>query len=535
MVSDVVISAAIRNTVNTINRVERAFDANSQRLATGLEVNSATDAPQNFFTAKSLNVRASDLGRLLDGIGKSIRVVEEAINGAEAIESLLNQAESVVQESLTTIQAGNRDPAIFEKEVNVSPTPLSRQIASGNPDFYYRLDGATTNTGFQTAGGVASLNGGASTGGGALYTNGTGNDSVQFDGINDRIRVSDSDFINTATTTARTVELVFNADDVTGRQVLYEEGATVNGLTIYLDGDVLYVTGEDDQGAQQWNDANINSTEISLADGGPVNIVAGQTYHVAFVYDAASNSFSGYLDGVLMDSVGTSGAVNFPSHSGDIGIGGVNGGVQFHDGENNTGNGFNFAGRISDVAIYNRALDENELSSHANSLNATTDLISLNREYTTILEQIDRVVIDAHYQGINLLDGDDLTTFFNPDNSTKLETEGANFRSRALGLLDREFDTEENIQAILDLIRPAIEEVRDYTTTLTNDFSIITNRRNFTEQIINTLRSGADDLTLIDQNKEGAELLANGTRLSLAQTSLALAGQSQASTLVLFG
>ena len=535
MVSDVVISAAIRDTVNTVNRVQRAFDITSERLATGLEVNSATDNPQNFFAAQSLNVRAGDLGRLLDGIGKSIRVIEEALTGVEAIDRLLNQAESVVQESLTTIQAGNTDPAIFDKEVNVSPTELSRQIDAGNPDFYYRLNGTTANTGFQTSGGVASLNSGASHGGGALYTNGTGNDSVQFDGTNDRIRVSDSTFINTTTTTARTVELVFNADDVTGRQVLYEEGATVNGLTIYLDGDVLYVTGEDDQGAQQWNDANINSTQIAVADGGPVNIVAGQTYHAAFVYDAATNSFSGYLDGVLMNSVGTNGATNFPSHSGDIGIGGVNGGVQFHDGENNTGNGFNFDGRISDVAIYNRALSNSELASHANSLNASTDIITLNREYNTILEQIDRVVVDAQYQGINLLDGENLTTFFNPDNSTYLVTEGADFRWRELGLLDREFDTAENIQEILDLIRPAIEKVREFGNTLTNDLAIITNRRNFTEETINTLRSGADDLTLIDQNKEGAELLANGTRLSLAQTSLALAGQSQASTLVLFG
>ncbi len=528
MVREIVISSSMRETVNAINRTQRAFDNTSLKLATGLRVNRALDAPNNFFTARSLNVRASDLGRLLDGIGQSVRVVEQALTGVETVERLLNQAESIAQESLTAIQSGTTDPAIFEQGVDVSPAPLNEQIALSDPDFYYRLNSITDNTGFQTAGGVATLDNGASFGGGALYANGTGNDSVQFDGINDRIRVSDSDFINVQPTTARTVELAFNANDVTGRQVLYEEGGQTNGFSIYLDNNVLYVTGEDDDGAQRWFDADINSADIGI------NIVAGQTYHAAFVYDAASNSFSGYLDGVFMGSVSTSGATAFPSHIGNIGIGGIAQHVQFHDGESGLNNGFNFNGRISDVAIYNRALPNTELLDHARSLNSETSIVVLNREFTTVLEQIDRVVIDSHYRGINLLDGDDLTTIFNEDGTSRLLTEGVVFRSLNLGIIDREFDTESNIQNILDTIRPALLEVREYGRTLTNDLAIITTRRNFTEQTINSLRSGADDLTLVDQNKEGASLLASGTRLTLAQTSLALASQSQASTLVLF-
>jgi flagellin-like hook-associated protein FlgL len=235
-----------------------------------------------------------------------------------------------------------------------------------------------------------------------------------------------------------------------------------------------------------------------------------------------------------MGSVSTNGASNFPSHSGDIGIGGVNGGVQFHDGENGTGNGFNFDGRISDVAIYNTALADTTLLNHAESLNSATSLLSLNKNYETILEQIDRVVIDAQYRGINLLDGDNLTTYFNEDNTSSLTIEGTEFRWQKLGLLDREFDTEANIQTILDLIRPAILEVREFGRTLASNLSVITTRRDYTEETINTLRSGADDLTLIDQNAEGAKLLANGTRLTLGQTALGLAADSQRSTLALF-
>jgi len=529
-VSDIVVSAAIRNTVNAINRTQAAFDKSSLKLASGLEVNSALDNPQNFFTAQSLNNRASDLTRLLDGIGQSIRTVEESINGVQALDRLLNQAEAVVQESVKLLEAGNIDPAIYQKEVNTSPDPLNQQILESNPDFYYRLNNTLANTGSGTSGGVASLANGASLGGGAIYGNGSGNDSVQFDGINDRISVTDSNLINLNTTDQRTVELTFNADSVSGRQVLYEEGANVNGFTIYIDNGDIRVTAEDDAGASRFFNLDISAP-----------IVAGQTYHVAFVYSGANvtgngnpSTFIGYLDGAEIGRESTGSDTVFPSHSGDIGIGGANGGVQFHDGEDGTASGYNFAGRISDVAIYNRSLGAGEIANHANSLNGTTSLISLNREYSSILEQIDRLVVDANYRGINLLGEDDLTTYFNENNSSKLITKGSNFRWQELGLSDRTFDSIGSIKTILSKIRPAILEVREFGRTLSNDLNIITNRRNYTEETINSLRSGADDLTLIDQNREGANLLANQTRLSLATTALSLAAQSQSSTLRLF-
>jgi len=530
-VSEVVVSAAIRNTVNAINRTQASFDKSSLRLATGLKVNSALDAPQNFFASQSLNNRASDLTRLLDGIGQSIRTVEEAVSGVQAVEKLLNQAEAVVQESLTIVESGGIDPAIYDEEIDLSPQPLNTQISNSNPEFYYRLNNTVANTGSSASGGNASLNSGASFGGGALYSNGTGQDSVQFDGVDDRIRVSDSALINTGTTDQRTVELTFNANTVAGRQVLYEEGANVNGLTIYIDNGLLRVEAEDDSGGNRYGNLDISAP-----------IVAGQTYHAAFVYSGSNvtvngnpSTFIGYLDGAEIGRESTGSDTLFPSHSGDIGIGGVSGGVQFHDGEDNTANGYNFDGRISDVAIYNRSLSESELFNHANSLEGSTTLISLNREYNAILEQIDRLVIDAQYRGINLLDGDDLTTQFNENNSSTLVTEGADFRWRSLGLIDREFDSISSIQNILSRIRPATLEVRAFGNTLANDLNIITSRRGFTEQTVNALRSGADDLTLLDQNEEGANLLASQTRLELATTSLSLAAQSQASTLTLFG
>lgn len=536
MVSNVVLSSALKSTLNSINRTQETIDVMTERLATGRDVNSALDRPDNFFTARSLRFEASDQARLLDGLGQSVRVVREALIGLEAVSDLIDQAEAITLESLSFLRSGEEDPAVVERIVNSSPRPISNQILAGAPDAYFRLNetaGAIVDSG--TLGPVTATRlGGATAGAGALYTNGAA-PSVDFDGVNDRIQVDDAPHINLNTTTARTVELVFQADDTIGRQVLYEEGAGVNGFTIYLDGNVLYVTGEDDQGGEQWNDADINSTAIGI------NINAGQTYHAAFVFNAAggdpnggagANTFAGYIDGVLMDFVTTDGATNFPSHSGNIGIGAAVDGVQFHDGE--SGAGFRFNGRISDVAIYNRALSEEELFSHADALEATTSTVFPNVNYENVLDQLDQLVIDAQYRGINLLYNEDLTTIFNPSQTSRLVTEGQDFSSEGFGLKRLNFNNETDLLDILDSLRAAKDKIRDFGFTLTTDLSIIQTRTDFTREQIVTNIAGSDDLTVADANETSANLLASQVRLDLGVTALGLAGQSQASTLRLF-
>jgi flagellin-like hook-associated protein FlgL len=53
--------------------------------------------------------------------------------------------------------------------------------------------------------------------------------------------------------------------------------------------------------------------------------------------------------------------------------------------------------------------------------------------------------------------------------------------------------------------------------------------------MIETLKGGADQLTLADANEEGANLLALNTRQQLSQTALSLASQASQAVLRLFG
>ena len=521
--SSVILSTALKGTIASINRTQDAVELITKRFASGLKVNSALDNPQNFFTSLALKNTASDYARLLDGIGQSIRTVQTAFDGLEATERLIDQIEVIAQESKDALLLGETTSAIIEETINVSSLSISDQILALSPAVYYRLNetsGPIIDYGSGAGGPVAATySNGASPNAAPLYNNGSA-PSVQFDGINDRIRVSDSNLINTQPQARRTVELVFNADDVNGRQVLYEEGAQVNGLTIYLDNDRIYFTAEDDSGGNRYADIDISA-----------QIVAGQTYHAAFVLDAPGNTFSGYLDGNLIRTETLAGDAFFPSHSGDVGIGGVNGGVQFHDGESNAGSGFNFAGRISDVAIHNNALTGAELLDHANALNSVTQTRFLNADYEKAIAQIDQIAIDANYRGINLLKGDDLITYFNPNNTNFVEIQGEDFTSSGLGLERYDFNDLNDVEEILASIEDARERVRTYGKTLVTELSILQNRIDFTQEKINTHNAGADDLTVSDQNQDGVELLASGTRLALGITALGLAANSQRSVL----
>src|ERR1700756_935904 len=95
MSNDVVLSAALRNNLLSLQDTQSSINLHQQRLATGKKVNSALDNPQSFFAAQALANRASDLSNLLDSIGQSIQVINAANNGVTALTTLINQAQSI--------------------------------------------------------------------------------------------------------------------------------------------------------------------------------------------------------------------------------------------------------------------------------------------------------------------------------------------------------------------------------------------------------------------------------------------------------
>ena len=82
-------------------------------------------------------------------------------------------------------------------------------------------------------------------------------------------------------------------------------------------------------------------------------------------------------------------------------------------------------------------------------------------------------------------------------------------------------------------MKGALAHVRTQSSTFGSNLSIVQNRQDFTKEMINTLQTGAANLTLADMNEEAANLLALQTRQSLSSSSLSLASQADQSVLQL--
>lgn len=504
----------MKSTLTSIQRAREDVDKTSERLATGKRVNSALDQPQNFFQASYLQNTAIDYTKLLDSMSTGVRTIQGAIAGVEAIENILNLAEIKAVEAKEALEK--------------TGSALPNTILANEPVGYFRLNDSDGNTAFNL--------GTLGAGGDGIYTNGVGQGDeilfygagglpAKFDGSGQYVAVPNDDSINQGGPfPERTVELIFNAETVGGRQVLWEEGGTVNSLNIYIDNGLLRVNGRTTSGG------GYGPLDIS------VPIEAGVSYHVAFTQDGPNGQFTGYLNGEEFGSEAIGSFIG--NHPNANGIGAVNNNVYFHDdGPGNSpsrGNGtFSFNGQISDLAIYNSILTTDEISSRyvATSLPISE---GFRLETVEFLKQVDSLVDDTSFRGINLLKNEELVVDFNRDNRHKLKVEGSAFSVESLGLSDINYQKPSQVEAAIRNIRKAIAEVRDFGTKLANDLNIIEIRQDFTRQTINTNRSGADDLTIADQNEEGANLLASQTRLALATTSLSLASQSQQSVIRLF-
>lgn len=145
---------------------------------------------------------------------------------------------------------------------------------------------------------------------------------------------------------------------------------------------------------------------------------------------------------------------------------------------------------------------------------------ALQTEYEQILRQLDLVVEDSSYRGVNLLDGDDMTTFFNEHRTSKLVSQGIVASYAGLNLETDGFGTVEDVQTKIDQVRTAREKLRTYASSLAGDLNIIKTREDFTANMIQTLDAGRDKLILADQNEEAARQLALQTRQQLQTSTL---------------
>jgi flagellin len=166
---------------------------------------------------------------------------------------------------------------------------------------------------------------------------------------------------------------------------------------------------------------------------------------------------------------------------------------------------------------------------------------NLQSDYNNILLQIDNLVKDSSYNGINLLYGDDLKLIFNEDGSSSLTISGVTFTAAGLGLTavngsnGSGFQDNDIVDGTLGLLDSTLTTLRTQASKFGTNLTTVQTRQDFTKQLINTLQTGADSLVLADTNEEGANMLALQTRQQLSTTALSLANQASQAVLRLFG
>src|ERR1700710_3192436 len=100
--SGIVLSSSVRQNLLSLQSTADLLATTQSRLSTGKKVNTALDNPTNFFTAQSLDGRASDISNLLDGIGNGVQVLQAANTGITSLQSLVASAQSVANQVLQT-------------------------------------------------------------------------------------------------------------------------------------------------------------------------------------------------------------------------------------------------------------------------------------------------------------------------------------------------------------------------------------------------------------------------------------------------
>src|SRR5262249_5787382 len=136
--------------------------------------------------------------------------------------------------------------------------------------------------------------------------------------------------------------------------------------------------------------------------------------------------------------------------------------------------------------------------------------------------------------------GDQLKLVFNETDTSSLtvqSTAPTGINNAVLGINAgtlTQFQDNTQLDTLRSGLHNALITVRNQASALGSNLSIVQNRQEFTNHLINPLQAGSDALTLADSNTEGANMLALQTRQQLSITALSLANQANEAVLRLF-
>ena len=140
--ADISLTASMRTNLLSLQNTQSLMDTTQERLSTGLKVNSAIDNASSYYTAQSLNNRASDLSALLDSMGQGIQTIQAANEGIEAITDFVEQAKAIANSArdaasktdVKTLNAKFSDLTTPQTPKTSAATALTLEIKKVNGD-----------------------------------------------------------------------------------------------------------------------------------------------------------------------------------------------------------------------------------------------------------------------------------------------------------------------------------------------------------------------------------------------------------------
>ncbi len=591
MTGKISLTASMRSNLLSLQNISRQVSSTQNKLATGNKVNSAIDNPSSYYTARSLTNRANDLDSLLDSMGQAVSTIKTATTALETGATFLEQAAAVANSALETPQT-IPDKGFFTQLIGANDAVVSnaeeldQALAAGKETIVVygkiNLNHAIQLKDNQKMVGInyfANFTGSGDYFSELNYTSNAKENMINVVGNNTKISnlninydnevgvslgnsVIFVSFANGKPTNTKFANLNINfqtngipkpgaaciktygkdaSAEITGNIKLQTQAWGIfaeesSKIEVIANLDISATQGINAHNASRVllnsetmlkiKNANVafslvgGAAAIDIADGVYIGISeSNYLYNITNRMDVKNNIMS-LSKGVVFVNYSTKQAYYLDATTNLTSTSVV------------TFNKF-ISNQITKDVDYNQVAQQIEDSFSAN-YSGLFSWQNKTKQYANILNQYDSVIKDASYKGVNLLKKDKLNVRFNESGSADLNVNGKDMSSAALGLGKVDWANQSDIAQSLKEIASALKSIRAFTAELGNNYSIITSRQDFTENLINILTEGADKLALADMNEESANMLALQTRQQLAINSLSLASQAAQAVMKLF-
>ncbi|HEC91017.1 MAG TPA: hypothetical protein ENI55_05060 [Alphaproteobacteria bacterium] len=158
---------------------------------------------------------------------------------------------------------------------------------------------------------------------------------------------------------------------------------------------------------------------------------------------------------------------------------------------------------------------------------------NLARQFDTTRSQLNNLVGDVSFLGANLLSNPagTLNVRISDNPAQTFTVAGAATDAAGLGVGQasttyNNFATTADINAAVAAADSAISSIQSQGATIVSNAAILSVREKFSQNLADTLQSGAQKMVVADLNKEGARLLSATVRDALSVTSMRITAQS---------